>query len=67
MFSSNRQGTIGDRLEVKDQGPGIEPPERQTDRVCKRCGLALYAHEKERVSHGGGQFSYNYACPGDSR
>jgi hypothetical protein len=30
---------------------------------CVHCGRAGHAHEKERVHHDNGTWSYNYVCP----
>lgn len=31
--------------------------------LCGNCGEPSEAHEKERVQHEGGRWSYNYLCP----
>lgn len=30
---------------------------------CDDCGYPLWSHDKTRENHGGGMYSYNYACP----
>jgi hypothetical protein len=31
---------------------------------CQRCGEPYADHDKERVTHDEGGYSYNYVCPG---
>lgn len=30
--------------------------------VCEHCGMFAHEHDKERVTHGNGTYSYNYIC-----
>lgn len=33
-----------------------------SDQPCGNCGEPFHEHDKERVYHGGGRYSYNYNC-----
>lgn len=44
----------------EDNDPTIST---QRHHPCKHCGKAGHAHDKERVYHDGGLYSYNYFCP----
>lgn len=35
---------------------------RSSDDFCQHCGETLCDHEKERETHDGGSWSYNYVC-----
>lgn len=35
--------------------------------VCSGCGQHLHEHDRERVTHDDGRYSYDYRCPGGGR
>jgi len=45
------------KLDKNDSGVVVGP--------CENCGQYGHEHEKERVTHENGTYSYNYICPED--
>jgi len=43
--------------------PGPKPPEKRSANPCEDCGLALHAHDKERVYTGDGHYHEQRVCP----
>lgn len=41
----------------------IKAIKRRDAEGCNVCGYPMWAHDKERVNYGGGQYSYDYECP----